>query len=132
MIAGIGVDIVHDEQLPEGVLQPDDPFFKHSFTKREWGLACEREDAIRFLRGRFAAKEAVFKALGAPSDELKRWDDIEVISSAIGAPLVILHGAAKRWADARGVGRWLVSLSSDRDCHVSFCVAVSDRGLEGK
>lgn len=126
MIAGIGVDIVHDEQLPDGVLAPADAFFRHTFTEEEWALAQERRNSKSFLRGRFAAKEAVFKALGAPSEMLKRWSDIEILSDAVGAPRVVLHGGASVWAQAQGVQRWHVSLSADRDCYLAFCVAERD------
>lgn len=123
MIVGIGVDIVHDEQLPDGVLLPDDSFFRRTFTEREWELARQRRCPEAFLRGRFAAKEAVFKALGVSPEMLKRWDDIEVTSDDDGVPRVVLHGAVGDWAQRRGINLWHVSLSSDRDCHVAFCVA---------
>ena len=126
MIAGVGIDIVHDEQLPDGVLLSSDSFFRHTFTEGEWNLAQQRQNPEGFLRGRFAAKEAVFKALGASSELLKRWDDIEVLSDENGAPCVVLHGAVAVWAQDCGISWWHVSLSSDRDCHMAFCVAERD------
>lgn len=126
MIAGVGIDIVHDEQLPDGVLLPSDSFFRHTFTEGEWKLARQRQNSKEFLRGRFAAKEAVFKALGASSELLKRWDDIEVLSDENGAPYAVLYGAMAAWAQDCGIGRWHLSLSSDRDCHMAFCVAERD------
>lgn len=126
MIAGIGVDIVHAEQLPDGVLVPEDSFARHTFTSGEQELAAKRPSPTAFLRGRFAAKEAVFKALGMDSDALGRWDAIEVLADEHGAPFVQLHGSAREAAQRRGIAHIQVSLSSDRDCFLAFCVAETE------
>lgn len=123
MIVGVGVDIVHERQVPDQVLLPSDPFFRRTFTQRERELGGERWQAAAFYRGRFAGKEAVFKALGACSDDLKRWDSIEILVDDHGAPRVALHGPMAVHAAEQGIDSVKVSLSSDRGCFLAFCVA---------
>lgn len=126
MIMGVGVDLVHDGQVPDQVLEAGDPFFERSFTARERDLGARRADAPAFFRGRFAGKEAVFKALGACADDLKRWDAIEILADGNGVPVVELHGLMAAHATARGVDSIKVSLSSDEGCHLAFCIASNE------
>ena len=123
MIAGVGTDLVHAGQLPACVLQPGDPFYEHTFTQAEREIAASRTDPIAFLRGRFAGKEAVFKALRANPDELKRWDAIEILSDANGAPVAHLHRAMAQRAHELGVCALHLSLSNDDGDYLAFCVA---------
>lgn len=123
MIVGVGVDLVHAGQLPQQVLRPGDPFFERTFTPREQALGAARDNRLAFFRGRFAGKEAVFKALGAHSDDLKRWDAIEIVADECGAPVVELHGAMAAHAAARGIDALHVSLTSDEGVYLAFCVA---------
>lgn len=126
MIVGVGVDLVHDGQVPAQVLQPGDPFFERTFTECEREAGGLRADPASFFRGRFAGKEAVFKALGACSNDLKRWDAIEIAADGNGAPVVKLHGAMATHAAARGIDSIKVSLSSDEGCHLAFCIASNE------
>ena len=73
------------------------------------GVCAER------LAARFAAKEAVIKAL-ALSEAGIGFRDIEVVKDAGGGCAIVLHGEAKRIADGMGVRQLLVSLSHDGDC----------------
>ena len=65
---------------------------------------------LRSLAGRFAAKEAVFKALGGQTN---RWHDVEVVSAASGEPQVVLHDEALRLAQQRGATSCHVSITHD-------------------
>jgi holo-[acyl-carrier protein] synthase len=89
-----------------------DRFTERCFTEGERAYA----DASAAVRGeryaaRFAAKEAVLKALGTGLREGIDWQDIEVLRDAAGAPSLEISGAAAVLAATRGIRRWFVSLS---------------------
>lgn len=125
-----GIDSVSDVQLPAQVLVKGDSFFEHTFTEHEQSLADAAADRLEFLRGRFAAKEAIFKALGMDSDLLERWTNIEVIVDEVGAPLIRLHGAAREHAIVRSVSSLNVSITHDQDRHLAMCVTEASGGKE--
>ena len=125
-----GIDFASDAQLPEQVLVRGDSFFEHTFTLNERALADVAPDCLSFLRGRFAAKEAIFKALGMNSDLLGRWSNIEIIVDEVGAPQVRLHGPALEHALAQSISSICVSITHDQDRHLAMCVAEASGGEE--
>ena len=76
------------------------------------------------LAARFAAKEAVLKALGSGKVAGMRWHDVEVVSSATGRPVVRLDGAVAELARRSGVREVEISLSHTRDLAIAQAVAV--------
>jgi holo-[acyl-carrier protein] synthase len=80
------------------------------FTDRERAYAARHADPAPSLAARFAAKEAVMKALGVGIGAF-RWTDVEVLSLASGQPSLQVRGAAMELASQQGVGKWLVSLT---------------------
>ena len=116
MIVGIGVDVV------------DVPRFGRQL-ERTPGLRArlfvpaERELNLRSLAARFAAKEAVAKALGAPAG--MNWQDCQVDLDAAGAPAVSVRGTVAAAAEAKGVRTWHLSLSHDGDVATAMVVAES-------
>lgn len=122
VIAGIGVDLVKVIRVEEALARFGTRFLNRCFT------AGERErcgvDAVR-LAARFAAKEAVGKALGTGLSGLS-WHDIEVIGGVGGHPAVRLHGRAAARARELGVGRCELSLAHDGDYAIAFVVAVKE------
>lgn len=125
MIVGIGIDILCFDTLPEHVLQPQDSFFQRVYTKKEQELGILRDRPSLFFRGRFAAKEAVFKALNIHPDQLKQWTHIEVLTEDTGAPCVYLHGSIAALASRKGINRLHLSISNDTGYVTAFCVAES-------
>lgn len=88
----------------------DDPeLLARVFTAQEIEAVGDGVDRLARLAGRFAVKEAVFKALGGPADVSHV--DIELVSDLNGAPRVRLSGAADIAAKAQGVASWMVSTS---------------------
>ncbi|MBX6765714.1 MAG: holo-ACP synthase, partial [Actinomadura rubrobrunea] len=104
MIVGVGVDVV-DVARFERALARTPGLRDRLFTERERGLA------VQSLAARFAAKEAVAKALGAPRG--LRWTDAEVRRADDGRPTLRVTGTVARAAADRGVTHWHVSLSHD-------------------
>lgn len=104
MIVGVGIDVVDVARFAE-TLERTPGLVDRLFT------AAERERPIASQAARFAAKEALAKALGAPTG--LRWQDAEVISNADGRPWLEVQGTvAKRCAEL-GVGKLHLSLSHD-------------------
>ncbi|MFJ6279836.1 holo-[acyl-carrier protein] synthase [Arthrobacter subterraneus] len=114
MIIGIGVDVV-DVPRFERQLQRTPGLRDRLF------VAAERELNTRSLAARFAAKEAVAKALGAPAG--MNWQDCWVGLNVNGSPFVQVSGTVLAAADARGVHRWHLSLSHDGDVATAMVVA---------
>ncbi|MCM8796646.1 MAG: holo-ACP synthase [Candidatus Omnitrophica bacterium] len=94
MILGTGVDITEVRRLRQAVEKWGDAFLGRVFTKTELCNAKKRGSLYQHLAGRFAAKEAIFKALG--NAELT-WKDVEILNDKEGRPLCrILNGRAKK------------------------------------
>jgi holo-[acyl-carrier protein] synthase len=106
---GVGMDLVDIERFRE-VLARRPVLRERLFTEGELSLAAEREDPIPTLAARFAAKEAVMKALGVGLGAFS-FHDVEVLRLASGAPQLLVRGGARALADDRGVTAWQVSLT---------------------
>jgi len=115
-----GVDIIEIERINDSVARNGERFLKRVYTKKE--LALCRED-MASLGVRFAAKEAVAKALGCGIGDV-RWQEIEILRDNARAPVLHLHGAAQALADQLGLETWSLSLSHTRSHAVAFVVAV--------
>lgn len=114
MIIGIGVDVVEVSRFG-GQLGRAPGLRERLFTDAERGLP------LRSLAARFAAKEAVAKALGAPAG--MSWQHCEVVVDASGAPRVAVTGTVEAVAARRGVAHWHLSLSHDGDVATAMVVA---------
>jgi holo-[acyl-carrier protein] synthase len=121
-----GIDIVEVPRIARMLREHGERFLERCFTaaEREYCLAGKRRD--EHLAGRFAAKEAVLKALGTGWKNGIAWTDVEVVRDQSGAPSVRLHGPAARLAAERGIGVWSLSLS-----HTAGYAVASAIGLEG-
>ncbi len=122
MIFGIGTDLLKMSDIPDASLQEADPFYEKIYTSREKQQAdgsAFRED---WLRRRFCAKEAVFKAL-RENPEHARINEIEILDDETGAPGVILHGRLKERAAQNGIFRVHISISSDGDYAIAYALA---------
>ena len=131
MILRTGVDIIEIERIRRAISRYEGRpparkrFLKRLYTEAELGHCRDR---VESLAARFAAKEAIAKALGTGAwrDGI-RWIDLEVVSDARGAPSVQLHGAAARRARSLGLSHWSVSLSHDDGRAIAFVVALGEQ-----
>ena len=119
MIVGIGVDVV-DLARFERALDRTPKLKSRLFTDREL-TAGGRELALRSLAGRFAAKEALIKALGDSTGV--RWHHMEVISDDHGNPGLELNGPAAEIASRRGATHVHLTMSHDAGVAIAFVVA---------
>lgn len=116
-----GVDIIEIERVARAIERHGSRFYLRFFTERE--VAESRRQAAA-LAARFAAKEAVAKALGTGIG-MVRWIDIEIVSGTQRQPELRLHGAAARLAGELGLAEWAVSLSHTHQHAVAFAVATT-------
>jgi holo-[acyl-carrier protein] synthase len=114
VIVGVGIDVVEVARL-ERALARTPRLGERLFTD------AERARPTQSLAARFAAKEAVAKALGAPGG--LRWRDAEVVSDDSGRPRLVLHGAVAEEAAAQGITTWHLSLSHDGGVATAVVVA---------
>lgn len=129
---GIGVDLVRVSRIA-ALLDREDGFLATLYTPGEVAYCRRvRRRAPERFAGRFAAKEAVLKALGTGIDHGIQMCEVEVVSDAFGRPEVRLHGAARSAAARAGVGRLLVSIAHSGDYATAYAVACpSDGGRTG-
>ncbi len=127
MAPGVGIDLIEIERI-ERALERRPRLAKRLFTPDEIAYAAGRARPGRHLAARFAAKEAVMKALGTGARGVA-WREIEVLPNHRGKPLVYLHGRAEKRAERIGLEELDISLSHSRDFAVAFVVGRS-RDLE--
>lgn len=89
-ILGVGTDIVETERI-QLLCERECSFAERVFTQVELDYSCGKPSKYLHLAARFAAKEAVAKALGGPFS----WQEVEVINNSYGKPMVNLYGRAK-------------------------------------
>jgi holo-[acyl-carrier protein] synthase len=116
MIVGVGVDVV-DVARFAGSLERTPGLAARLFTEHERALRP------RSLAARFAAKEALAKALGAPPG--LRWTDAEVRNAPGGRPSLHVNGTVAAAAARLGVATWHISLSHDGGVAVAVVIAES-------
>jgi holo-[acyl-carrier protein] synthase len=121
MIIGIGTDII-DVQRIERVIERNGGFINKVFTPQEIAYCEARAAKAQSYAARFAAKEAMMKALGTGWGEGVNWQDIEVVSEASGKPRILLSGQALATAKAMGAEHWHLSLSHERTAAIAFVV----------
>ncbi|MFB6435797.1 holo-ACP synthase [Streptomyces sp. NPDC056411] len=110
MIIGVGIDVAEIDRF--GAALDRTPELAHRlFIPSELMLPSGERRGIASLAARFAAKEAVAKALGAPAG--LHWTDAEVYVEDSGRPRLRVRGTVERCAEALGVRSWHVSLSHD-------------------
>ncbi len=92
MIIGIGTDIVEVNRIRKSVEQYDEKFLNKIFTEVELKYSMKKKNKFQHLAGRFAAKEAIVKALASCCDKGFVWKDMEIYNDAAGSPHVRLFG----------------------------------------
>lgn len=121
MITGSGIDIVEVKRLKKSLSKWGDSFLKKVFTAKEIKVAKKRKDWFPHLAGRFAAKEAIFKAL----DEPKLWfNDIEIMNSKDGKPTCVLNSKFKSLNHKHKI---VISISHSKNYAVASAVVTKKK-----
>ncbi|MBN2391775.1 MAG: holo-ACP synthase [Anaerolineae bacterium] len=120
-----GVDLVDIPRIERVLHRYGEKFLARVYTPEEVRYSRGR---LPELAARFAAKEAVAKALGVGVRVLSPvgvgWREVETLNEASGKPYVILHGRARALAQAQGLTEWAISLSHDGGIAIAFVVAM--------
>jgi len=123
-IIGLGFDATDIPRVRDVLERYGQRFLERVFTDEEIEYCTRRRDPAPHLAGRFAAKEAVLKALGTGYAQGLGFREVEVLRHDTGAPRLVLHGAAKERAIELGITKILVSITHTRaNAHA---VAVAD------
>ncbi|NLS44951.1 MAG: holo-ACP synthase [Firmicutes bacterium] len=126
-LIGIGVDIIEVSRIRELMERKGERLRGRVFTDIE--LEAAKGGHYEKLAGRFAAKEAVSKALGQGISGIG-WNEIEIMNEPSGKPFVCLHGRAKELAQARGIGTMLITMSHTEALAIAFAVAIGGKNVE--
>lgn len=124
-----GVDLVEVSRVARIRQRHAERFLTRVFTAKERDYALESRRADERLAARFAAKEAVMKALGTGLADGIRWTDIEVTRDDTGRPGIALHARAEAVAHGRGIHQWLLSLSHVRDTAMASAIGLGGGAL---
>lgn len=115
----VGVDLIETERIARALERWGERFLQYVYTTAELNY-CGRH--VPELAARFAAKEAVSKALGTGLRGI-RWREMEILPDSRGKPVVRLHGRARKRAGDLGLDEFAISLSHSRRYAIAFVVA---------
>lgn len=121
-IVGIGLDLVKITRIRSLMERWQDRFLQRLYTEEERRYCLKRASPYASLAGRFAAKEAVLKALGTGWADGIRWVDIQVLNDKNGKPVATVTGRAETLLHEAGVTGIHVSLSHDADYAIAEAV----------
>ncbi|NJM36533.1 MAG: holo-ACP synthase [Akkermansiaceae bacterium] len=124
-IFGIGIDVVEVERIASAIERHGEPFLAKLFTARERSYCDSQKKPALHYAARFAAKEAVSKALGTGIGRQAGWLDLEIIRDALGAPKLDLHGLAADFAKQHAITEIQISLTHAREYAAANAVAIS-------
>ena len=126
MIIGTGVDLAEVERIQSALEDPriGRRLRARVFTEKEIAY-CETKRRGKYgsYAGRFAAKEAVMKALGRGWGAKVRWVDIEVARARSGKPEIILHDKTAKFAEQLGIRRWALSITHTKQHGLAYVIA---------
>ncbi len=126
-IIGIGTDIIECLRIAQMIDRHGELFVNRVYTPYEIEYCQSRKAATQHFAGRWAAKEAILKAIGTGWRKGISWRDMEIRGNPHGRPSVLLCGGAREVADALGVSEVLISISHCRSHATAMATAV---GLE--
>jgi holo-[acyl-carrier protein] synthase len=117
----IGIDLVEVSRIQEAINRWGDRFLNRIYTEAEQEAY---KNKINSLAARFAAKEAVIKALN--SEGQVSWREIEILAESSGKPVVILYGSTERKSRELGLTGFEVSLSHTRENAIAIVIGVQE------
>jgi len=122
-VIGIGTDIVECLRIAQMIERHGELFLTRVYTPREIEYCSSRKAATQHYAGRWAAKEAILKALGTGWSRGIRWRDIEIRNDSAGKPSVALGGEARELCERLGIVSMLVSISHCRTHATALAIA---------
>ena len=123
-VLGIGTDIVECLRIAQMIERHGELFINRVYTPLEIRYCQSRKQATQHFAGRWAAKEAILKALGTGWRKGISWRDIEIRNDHSGRPVVGLRGGARDIVEQRGIREMLVSISHCRSHATAYALAL--------
>jgi len=114
-----GIDLIEVERIKRAYEKFGERFLKKVFTDREIEYAFKRRNPFQHLAGRFAAKEAVMKAMGTGFGRGVYFKNIEILRKKGEAPCIILHGKTKEKFKNK---KFSISITHDGKYAMAFCI----------
>lgn len=125
MIVALGLDLTEVARIRDMIERHGERFKQRTFTEGERAYCDRNADPAMHYAARFAAKEAVSKALGTGFADGVSWQDIEVLRASSGQPSIALHNGAAARALELGIARVLVTLTHTKEMAAASVVAVA-------
>lgn len=123
-VLGIGTDITECLRIAQMIERHGELFVDRVYTPEEIRYCRQRKQSTQHFTGRWAAKEAVLKAIGTGWRRGISWRDIEIQNEPGGKPTISLRGGAREAADRLGITEVQISISHCRTYATAFAVAV--------
>ncbi len=124
-IVGIGTDITECLRIARMIERHGDLFINRVYTPEEVRYCQSRKQSTQHYTGRWAAKEAVLKALGTGWVQGINFRDIEIRNQPGGKPSVAVRGSARDLVEKLGIGQLLVSISHCRTHATAYAMAIA-------
>ena len=125
-VIGLGTDIIECLRIAKMIEKHGELFLQRVYTEHEVGYCSSRKAANQHYAGRWAAKEAVLKAMGTGWSRGIRWRDIEVKVEMSGKPNIYLHGTAKDICNEMGITDMMISISHCRSHATATAIAIGE------
>jgi holo-[acyl-carrier protein] synthase len=119
VVRAVGLDIVETKRIAQLLAQHDQRFIDRLLGPDEQALLTERADRAQFIAGRFAAKEAIIKALADVLDERPPYRQIQVVKDVAGKPVTKFDEPLARHLNAY---RFLLSISHERSTAAAVAI----------
>lgn len=130
MIKGIGLDIVSIGFIEEMMAKCGDIFMEQYFSRDERELFIHKKrHAFDFLAGRFAAKEALLKAIGTGMECEMKWNEIEFLNQSTGQPYLVRNASLQNYVQQQETV--LVTISHHCDYAAAFIIIEGNQSLRG-
>ena len=123
-ILGIGTDIIECARIAQMIEKHGELFLERVYTQQEIAYCARRKAANQHYAGRWAAKEAVLKALGTGWAHGIQWVDVEVVNQQGGKPNVVLTGKAREISQQLGIDSLLISISHCKNYATAYATAL--------
>jgi holo-[acyl-carrier protein] synthase len=130
-VIGIGTDITECLRIARMIERHGDLFINRVYTPEEIRYCRSRKQATQHFTGRWAAKEAVLKALGTGWVRGISWRDIEIRNEPGGKPVVAVRGGAQEVVERLRIRRVLVTISHCHTHATAYAIALGEPGQAG-
>jgi holo-[acyl-carrier protein] synthase len=121
VIYSIGTDIIDVSRIKRAI-ERNERFVEKIYTDNEISYCMSKANKYESFAARFAAKEAVMKAIGTGWDGYINWMDIEVLNTDMGKPYIVTYNATSDFVKAHSISRIHLSISHERNYALAYAI----------